>query len=52
MLVGVGGLMLFAGAGTSDLEVASGIIKPLTGMGLGVLGFLILAIGTNLIQNP
>ena len=53
ILVGIGGLMLFGAAGTSDMEVTSGIIKPFTGVGLAIIGFLSLAIGAGLLgQSP
>ena len=53
VLVGVGIMMLFAGIGTSDMEVASGIVKSLTGVNLGIIGFMSIAIGAGLIrQDP
>ena len=50
ILVGLGFLAMFVGVGTSDMEVASGIIKPLTGVGLGIVGLMFLALGTSLLR--
>ena len=42
-------MILFAGIGTSDMEVAIGIVRPLTGVGLGIVGIAILAIGASIL---